>query len=339
MRFFISLFFLLAGLNAAVAQALPNHVDPSAREILPNLTPIPAIRFLTTADFPPFNFRDAGGALIGFNIDLARRICAEADVACTVQAWPWAQAADALADNQGDALIAGLAMTSADGDRFDFSATYLALPGRFVAASGAIGNFDPEKLAGKTIAVRTGSAHQTFINRYLPDAKLVPFGDEIQALTALKDNQVDLYFGDAMRASFWLNDNPGFGFAGQPYFRPDLFGPGMTIAVNADHDAVRHAIDLALVKLENSGALDEPVSALVSYRILLSLLAPDQTRSLGDSENAVVFGHPPGDHCPKGGQLSLAGPVAGRIGSKRSHDRFGVGHLEHVAGNCNLDLF
>ncbi|WDR07059.1 transporter substrate-binding domain-containing protein [Devosia rhodophyticola] len=257
MRLIISLFLLLAGLNGAFAQALPNHVDPSAREILPNLTPIPAIRFLTTADFPPFNFRDAGGALIGFNIDLARRICSEADVACTIQAWPWAQVTEALADNQGDALIAGLAMTRADGDRFDFSANYLALPGRFVAAKGAIRDFDPEKLGGKSIGVRAGSAHQTFINRYLPTARLVPFEDELQALAALKENKVDFYFGDAMRASFWLNDNPDFGFAGQPYFRPDLFGPGLTIAVNAGHDAVRHAIDLALVKLENSGALDE----------------------------------------------------------------------------------
>src|SRR5215217_3546504 len=116
--------------TSAFAQALPYHSDPSAREILPSLTPVPAIRFLTTADFPPFNFRDAGGELIGFNIDLARRICTEANVACTIQAWPWEQAPNALADNQGDALIAGLEMSPANGEKFDFSAIYLALPGR-----------------------------------------------------------------------------------------------------------------------------------------------------------------------------------------------------------------
>src|SRR5690349_14587351 len=32
----------------AFAQALPYHSDPNAREILPSLTPVPAIRFLTT---------------------------------------------------------------------------------------------------------------------------------------------------------------------------------------------------------------------------------------------------------------------------------------------------
>lgn len=57
---------------------------------------MPTIRFLTTADFPPFNFRDDKGELVGFNIDLARALCNDLSIACTVQAWPWDQAARAL---------------------------------------------------------------------------------------------------------------------------------------------------------------------------------------------------------------------------------------------------
>ncbi|MEO5807070.1 transporter substrate-binding domain-containing protein, partial [Devosia sp.] len=242
---------------AASAQALPYHADPSAREILPNLTPVPAIRFLTTADFPPFNFRDPSGELIGFNIDLARRICAEVNVACTVQAWPWEQVGDALTDSQGDALIAGIELSPANGEKFDFSSVYLALPGRFVTRGGDVKAFNPGALSGKTVAVRAGSTHETFLKRYLPAAKLATFPSEIEALDAVKTNKADAWFGDGMRASFWLNDNTDCGFAGQPYFRPDLFGEGLAIAVPPGHDAVRQAIDWALVKLKNNGALDE----------------------------------------------------------------------------------
>lgn len=242
----------------AFGQALPYHSDPSAREILPSLTPVPAIRFLTTADFPPFNFRDAGGELIGFNIDLAKRICAEVNVACTIQAWPWEQAASALSDNQGDALIAGLAMSEENGKLFDYSATYLALPGRFVTRAPDIGVFDANALAGKTVAVRGGSTHDAFLKRYLPEVTVSRFDSEIAALEAVEARQADAFFGDAMRASFWLNENlTCCGFAGEPYFRPHLFGEGLSIAVPAGHDAVRHAIDWALVKLKDNGALDE----------------------------------------------------------------------------------
>jgi polar amino acid transport system substrate-binding protein len=241
-----------------LAQTLPYHSDPSAREILPSLTPVPAIRFLTTADFPPFNFRDATGELIGFNVDLAKSICTEINVACTIQAWPWEQVTSALTDRQGDALIAGVAMTEENGAVFDFSSTYLALPGRFVARAGDIGVFDDDALAGKSVSVRAGSAHEAFLRRYLPEVTITGFDSEIAALEAMENREVDLFFGDAMRASFWLNENLSCcGFAGEPYFRPHLFGEGMAIAVPAGQDAMRHAIDWALVRLKDNGTLDE----------------------------------------------------------------------------------
>lgn len=248
------------GLTApALAAGLPNHIDPSARDVVPDLSAVPAIRFLTTADFPPFNYRDEKGDLVGFNVDLARSICSELAIACTIQAWPWDQAANALADNQGDALLAGLAITPETGARFDFSAIYLAFPARFVTAQAtANAAFSPDALADKRVAVRGGTTHESFLKRYLPAVKIETFDSEVAALTALSEGKADAYFGDALRASFWLNQNPNCcAFAGEPYFRPDLFGEGMAAAVPAGHDAVRLAIDAALVRLKRSGALDE----------------------------------------------------------------------------------
>jgi polar amino acid transport system substrate-binding protein len=252
---FCAALFSAAG---AMAQALPYHADPSAREIVPNLAPVPSIRFLTTADFPPFNYRDADGQLIGYNVDLARALCDELDVACTIQAWPWDQASRALEDNQGDALVAGLAITPENGELFDFSSIYLMLPGRFVTRLADADGFEPAALAGKTVAARRGSTHAEFVERYLPEAELRGYETEPDALAAVQNGEVDAYFGDAMRASFWLNENIRCcDFAGEPYFRPDLFGEGFAAAVPAGRDAVRQAIDHGLVRLKRSGVLDE----------------------------------------------------------------------------------
>jgi polar amino acid transport system substrate-binding protein len=249
---------LLAVPNAALAQALPYHVDPGARDIVPNLAAVPAIRFLTTADYPPFNFRDDKGELVGFNVDLARALCADLNIACTVQAWPWDQASKALEDNQGDALIAGLAITPENGKLFDFSSIYLMLPGRFVTPVAVAPNFDPQSLAGKRVAVRKGSTHEEFMRRYLPAAQLTEFDSEFDALDALEQGVTDAYFGDGLRASFWLNSHIGCcDFAGPPYFRPDLFGEGLAVALPAGHDAVRQVIDYGLTRLKRSGAYDE----------------------------------------------------------------------------------
>jgi polar amino acid transport system substrate-binding protein len=253
-----ALALLLAPSAPVMAQALPYHIDPGAREIVPSLTAVPSIRFLTTADFPPFNFRDDKGELVGFNVDLARALCADLAITCTVQAWPWDQAGRALEDRQGDALIAGLALTPQNGALFDFSQIYLMLPGRFVTPVAAASGFEPHSLDGKRVAVRRGSTHAEFIRRYLPAAGLIQFDSEIMALDALSKGEADAYFGDAMRASFWLNENVGCcEFAGEPYFRPDLFGNGLAVAVPAGADAVRQVIDYGLARLKRSGAYDE----------------------------------------------------------------------------------
>lgn len=262
MRALMTAIVVLLLATQAMAQTIPYHADPEARDVVPNLANVPAIRFLTTADYPPFNFRDGTGELVGFNIDLAQALCADLGVACTVQVWPWEQATKALSDNQGDALIAGLALDAENGATFDFSAIYLMLPGRFVTSVAAAAGFDPDGLGSKRVAVRKGTAHEAFLQRYYPDVRLVEFATEIVALDALAKGEVDVFFGDGLRASFWLNAQQTSkgtccSFAGEPYFRPELFGPGLAVAVAPGRDAVRQAIDYGLSRLKRSGVYDE----------------------------------------------------------------------------------
>ncbi|MCD7059060.1 transporter substrate-binding domain-containing protein [Pelagibacterium xiamenense] len=240
-----------------LAQALPLHVDPGAREDLVDPQTVPALRFLTTTDFPPFNYEDGDGALIGYNVDLARAICGVLTARCTIQAWPWDRAQQALADNQGDALIAGLAITEASGERFDFSRIYLQLPARFVTARADAGAFDAGAYEG-AIGVRAGSAHADLLADMRPDLEQVAYPTEFAALEALAAGETGAVFVDGMRASFWLNDNPGCcAFAGEPYFRPDYFGAGLSIAVPAGLDNVRTALNWALVRLARDGRMAE----------------------------------------------------------------------------------
>lgn len=246
------------GVAQVQAQSLPYHFDPSARDEAPDLSAVPAIRFLTTNDFPPFNYRSSGGEVIGYNVDLARAVCDVLEIACTIQAWPWDQAGDALADNQGDALIAGMAINDENAELFDFSLAYMMFPGRFVTQKQARSGFDPSALAGQTIAVRAGSAHAGFVQTYLPGVRIAPFDTEIAALEAVSSGDAAVYFGDAMRASFWLNAHPQCcDFAGDAYFRADEFGRGLAVAFPAGHNAVRRAVNWALVRLKRNGTMDE----------------------------------------------------------------------------------
>ena len=247
---------LFLGLSGAHAQQIPNHSDASQHEDVFDLARVPSIRFLTTSDFPPFNFEDAGGNLIGFNVDLAKALCAEIKVDCTMQAWPWAQLETAMKNGQGDAAIAGLAIDEANAAKYLFSGTYLKLPARFVGGMADLSDFEPTTIT-KEIGVRDGSRHMDFLANYFPQLKLKPFENELAIFEALQSGELSFGFVDGMRASFWLNQTECCQFLGGPYFESEYFGAGLAVAVSTDLPDVKRVINIGLRRLNEKGKFAE----------------------------------------------------------------------------------
>src|SRR5262245_4883007 len=84
----------------------PAFWDGKRRPDKPDMRSIRQIRFLTEDDYPPFNFTGASGRLEGFNVDIARAVCAELALPCTVQSRRWDTIVAALEAGQGDAIAA-----------------------------------------------------------------------------------------------------------------------------------------------------------------------------------------------------------------------------------------
>src|SRR6266853_1896138 len=87
----------------------------------PDLSLISVIRFLTETDYPPFNFAGPDGNPQGFNVDLARLLCEELKVGCTIQMRRFETLLGSLNENRGDAVIASLAATTEARAKVDFS--------------------------------------------------------------------------------------------------------------------------------------------------------------------------------------------------------------------------
>ncbi len=240
---------------------VPNFWDPKRRVERPPAGAVQALRFVTTDDFPPFNFLDADGRLTGFNIDLARAICAELGIGCTIQARPFDNLVASVLGENADAAIAGIAISGEARAALDFSDVYLKSPARFVVRRDipAI-SFTPEGLKGKTLAVVARTAHEAYLAAFFPEVerKLYPTADD--ARKALKDGEVDAHFGDGMQLSFWLQSELAAGccaFAGGPYLEARFFGQGFAIAVPRDATDIRRAINAALESIHTKGVYAE----------------------------------------------------------------------------------
>jgi polar amino acid transport system substrate-binding protein len=238
--------------------AVPGFWDPRRRPERPDLTRIQSIRFLTDVDYPPFDYAGQDGNPVGFNVDLARLICDEIKVACTIQARPFDTLLDALNENKGDAVIASIAATADTRARADFSDPYYRTPARFVArVDSPIGDVLPELVAGKKIAVIVGTAHEAYLREMFTQADVRPYANAEAARTALKYKQVDFLFGDGVALSFWINGTDSGGccaFRGGAFVDSRFFGEGVGIAVKRGNDVLRQAFNWALFRQWEKGS-------------------------------------------------------------------------------------
>jgi polar amino acid transport system substrate-binding protein len=252
-----------AGESAAAPPAVvvPGFWDPRRRPERPDLSRIQTIRFLTDTDYPPFDYAGTDGNPAGLNVDLARLICDEIKISCTIQARPFATLLDALNDNRGDAVIASIAPTAETRRRADFTDPYYRTPARFVARTDSpIGDVLPERLEGKKIAVVAGTAHEAYLKAMFTEAEVKPYPTAEAAREALRRKEVDLLFGDGIALAFWLNGADSGGccaFRGGPFLESRFFGEGIGIAVKRGNDLMRLTLNWALFQLWEKGSFTD----------------------------------------------------------------------------------
>ena len=246
-----------ADISSADPLSVPSFWDPRRRPERPDLSRITIIRFLTETDYPPFNYAGPDGAPAGFNVDLARLICEEIKVSCTVQMRRFDTLLDSLANNSGDAVIASIAATPEMRQRVDFSDPYYRTPARFVSRRDVrLDDVRPEALEGKKIGVVAGTAHEAYLKTLFTEAELHPYPTADAVRSALRRGEVDLLFGDGVALAFWLNGTDSANccvFRGGPFLESRYFGEGIGIAVRKGNDVLRQALNWALFRLWERG--------------------------------------------------------------------------------------
>src|SRR4029078_3334982 len=155
--------------------AIPGFWDSRRRPERPDLSRINGIRFLTEIAYPPFDYAGSDGNPAGFNVDLARAICEEIKVQCTIQMRRFDTLLDALSDPRGggDAVIASIAPTPEARKRADFTDPYYRTRARFIALKEPpIEDVLPEKLEGRKVGVVAGTAHEAYLKALFTEVEV-----------------------------------------------------------------------------------------------------------------------------------------------------------------------
>ena len=235
--------------------------EPTLRVPKPDLLDLEQIRFVTDNDYPPFNYLDEEGELTGFNVDLARALCDELSVECSIRQLPWNRLLEALREGEADAVIASMRVSERALQQADFTDSYYHTPARFVMLkSSPMKAVTPENLTGKRIGVVGQTAHEAYLRDFFAASEIVRHSTMDDAKAALRNGRVDMLFGDGVSLMFWLNGTDSNGcceFRGGPFTESKYFGEGIGIAVRKGNRKLRDALNYGLFLVRSEGQFEE----------------------------------------------------------------------------------
>jgi len=264
---------LLAMLTVVPGTAFAQEAAPdsAAAEQTTEPTRRVVVRFLTESDFPPFNFYDEDGVLVGFNVDVARAICLELNTACDIKVRPWGELLLALRRGEADAVIAAHAVTPQALAMVDFTDRYFYTPGRFAGKLGGEPiQMTPEGLESKRIGVAKNTAHEAYLKAFFRSSAIKSYESADLARDALIQGEVDYVFDDGISLIFWLHGTASkrcCEMKGGPYLEPKYFGDGIAIAVPKNDQQIKTLINGALARLRANGRLDELVERYFPVKV------------------------------------------------------------------------
>ena len=117
-------------------------------------------KIATDTTFAPFEFQESNGQYAGIDVELLAAIASDQGFTYELQPLGFDAALQAVQSGQADGVIAGMSITEARRQVFDFSDPYYDSTVCMAAADEAVKSFND--LAGKTVAVKTGTMSEAW---------------------------------------------------------------------------------------------------------------------------------------------------------------------------------
>lgn len=234
------------------------------------------VRIGSEGAYPPFNYIDSEGNLVGFDIDIANALCDAAEFKCEFIVQDWDGIIPGLLARRYDAIIASMSMTEERRQVVDFTDKYYATPAKFVKERSrdleipedyAEAN---EVLSGMTVGVQRATIHENFLRDNFPDVDVRVYASQDEADLDLTNGRVDLVMADSVvLLEGFLSQEEGadYEFVGPDYFEEEWHGEGIGIAIRKGEDDLREAFNDAIEKIREDGTYQKINDAYFDFDV------------------------------------------------------------------------
>lgn len=162
--------------------------------------------------FAPWTMQAGEGELMGFEVDVSRKVAADMGVKAEFRVYAWNELIDALEAGEVDLIAAGMAVTPARALRVWFSDSYheggITLATN-TAKTANVTRLDDLNDPAYRIGAVKGTVAEDLARRVFAKAALVLFEEDAKASGALVEGRIDAYLESYPGPRFLALENPG----------------------------------------------------------------------------------------------------------------------------------
>ena len=230
------------------------------------------------SSFAPFVFQNSSNQYTGIDMDLIKAIAEDQGFEIEITNPGFDAAINAVQSGQADGMIAGMSVTDARKETFDFSDSYYTANTILgVKESSTISSY--EDLKGKTVGVKNGTASQTFLteNQSKYGYKIKTFADGSSMYDSLNTGSIDAVMDDEPVLKYSISQ-------GQKLKTPIEGTP-----IGETAFAVKKGSNPELIEMFNNGLANLKASGEFQ-KILDKYLATDSTSESSTIDETTIWG-------------------------------------------------
>ena len=230
------------------------------------------------SSFAPFVFQNSSNQYTGIDMDLIKAIAKDQGFEIEITNPGFDAAINAVQSGQADGMIAGMSVTDARKETFDFSDSYYTANTILgVKESSTISSY--EDLNGKTVGVKNGTASQTFLteNQSKYGYKIKTFADGSSMYDSLNTGSIDAVMDDEPVLKYSISQ-------GQKLKTPIEGTP-----IGETAFAVKKESNPELIEMFNNGLANLKASGEFQ-KILDKYLATDSTSESSTVDETTIWG-------------------------------------------------
>lgn len=201
--------------------------------------------YSTSPDFPPFEYTDDDGSIIGIEPELIAIICEKIGLEAVPLPMDFDGALEAAQNGKSDAIVSGVTVTEPRKLVYDFTTPYTTIIQAIVSKNGEV---TMENLANVTIGVQRGTTGHIYAEDDYKD--VIVYDTYSLAFQALQNGQVDCVLLDDAVGNAYVKRIPGLAMQPTTYDVEEY-----AFGVSKGNTALVEAINNALAELMADGTV------------------------------------------------------------------------------------